>query len=68
MVDPIGEFSAHLKTKQIQTWSIPQFYIQLVYKQHFGTLIILFGLFGQLRALKKKVDLSFSEQFLRVVF
>ena len=28
----------------------PQFYIQLVYKPHFGTWIILFGSFGQLRA------------------
>ena len=31
-----------------------QFYIQLVYKPHFGTWILLFGPFGQLRAVRKK--------------
>ena len=59
MVDLIGEFSAHLKTKQIQTWSIPQFYIQLVYKLHFGTWTLLFGPFGQLRAARKKSGCEF---------
>ena len=32
----------------------PQFYIQLVYKPQFGTWILLFGPFGQLRAVRKK--------------
>ena len=45
-----------------------QFYIQLVNRPQFGTWILLFGPFGQLRAAEKKVDLSFSEQLLRVVF
>ena len=30
-------------------WSIPQFYIQLVYRPHFGAWILLFGPFGKLR-------------------
>ena len=40
--------------EDLQFWAIPQFYIQLVYKPHFGTWILLFGPFGQLRAAKKK--------------
>ena len=34
--------------------SQPQFYIQLVYRPQFGTWILLFGPFGQLRAARKK--------------
>ena len=34
-------------------WRRPQFHIQLVNKPHFLTLILLFGLFGQLRAVRK---------------
>ena len=45
---------------------LSQFYIQLVYKPEFRTLICLFGPFGQIRAVRKKVDWSFSEQLLRV--
>ena len=41
-------------------WRRPQFYIQLVIKSHFQTLILLFGPFGQLRAVRKKINLSFS--------
>ena len=33
-----------------------QFYIQLVYKPHFGTQILLFGPFGQLRPVWKKLS------------
>jgi hypothetical protein len=36
-----------------------------LYRPHFGACILLFGLFGQLR---QKVDLSDSEQLLRVFF
>ena len=34
---------------------LPQFYIQLAYKPYFGIWFLLFGLFGQLRAVRKKV-------------
>ena len=43
---------------------MPQFYIQLVDKPHFGSHSLLFG---QLRAVMKK-KLSISEQLLRVGF
>jgi hypothetical protein len=33
----------------------PVFYIQLVYEPHLGTRILLFGPFGQLRAVMKRV-------------
>ena len=36
------------------------FYIQLVSKLHFGTRILLFGPFGQLRTVRKKPNLSIS--------
>ena len=37
----------------------PQFYIQLVYKPHFGTWILLFGPFRQLRTVRKKSRFEF---------
>ena len=37
----------------------PQFYIQLIFKPHFGTWILLFGLFRQLRAVRKKSGFEF---------
>ena len=40
-------------------WEDPQFYIQLVYKPHFGTRILLFGPFGQLRAVMKKKKIQY---------
>ena len=43
-----------------------QFYIQLVNRTHFGTGILVFGWFGQIKG--KKVDLRNSEQLLRVGF
>ena len=39
-------------THQVRFW--PQFYIQLVYRPHFGAWILLFGPFGQLRQQGKK--------------
>ena len=57
------QWKSILASKQNKTKNyLPQFYIQLVYKPHFGAWILLFGPFGQLRAVRKKVDLSFSEQ------
>ena len=49
---------------------LPQFYIQLAYKPHFWIWFLLFGLFGQLRAVRKKIFefLWFFWATLRVVF
>ena len=44
----------------------PQFYIQLAYKSHFG--ILNSSVWAAQGSKEKKVDLSFSEQLLRVVF
>ena len=38
---------------------LPQFYIQLAYKPHFWIWFLLFGLFGQLRAVRKKSGFEF---------
>ena len=56
-----GHWVPHFFTDRCQT----QFFIQLVYKPHFGTLILLFGSFWQLWVEKK---FSISEQLLRVFF
>ena len=37
-----------VNTKLIKILQMAQFYIQFVYKPHFGTWILLFGLFGQI--------------------
>ena len=52
----------------VETSFHPKFYIQLVYKSYFGTLILLFGPFGQLRTARKKINVIFSYLLLRAVF
>ena len=57
-----------LRIDPIEPNQIPQFYIQIVNRPHFGTGILLFGPFGQSGQQWKKVDFRNSEQLLRLVF
>ena len=47
------------KMKWVPKVSYAQFFIQLVYKPHLGTWILLFGLFGQLMAVRKNIKFQY---------